>query len=124
MRTIGKGFTMIELMVALAIIAMLLTLVAPRYLHQEAKAREAALRYNLHMLRKTIDDFHADKGHYPENLAVLVDQHYLRAIPVDPITGRADTWLPSAPQNHGNGVHDVRSGAREQAIDGTRYADW
>ncbi|MCY1548747.1 type II secretion system protein G [compost metagenome] len=115
---------MIELMVALAIIAMLLTLVAPRYLHQEAKAREAALLYNLHMLRKTIDDFHADKGHYPENLQALVDLHYLRAIPVDPITGRADTWLPSPPQDHGNGVHDVRSGTRERAIDGTHYADW
>ncbi|MCY1305282.1 hypothetical protein D9M70_550780 [compost metagenome] len=103
---------------------MLLTLVAPRYLHQEAKARDAALLYNLNMLRKTIDDFHADKGYYPENLQALVEMRYLRAIPVDPITGRADTWVPSPPQNHGNGVHDVHSGARERAIDGTRYADW
>ncbi|MCY1494810.1 type II secretion system protein G [compost metagenome] len=120
----GRGFTMMELMVALAIIALLLTLVAPRYLQQEAKAREAALLYNLQMLRKTLDDFNADEGHYPATLQALVESRYLRAIPVDPITGRADTWRLKTPDDQESGIYDVGSGAQELALDGTRYADW
>lgn len=120
----NNGFTMIELMVALTIIALLLTLVAPRYLNQEAKARDTALHYNLQMLRKTIDDFKADKGRYPESLQALVENGYLRAVPEDPVTGRADSWITVAPQNLGSGVYDVRSGAQGLARDDSRYADW
>jgi general secretion pathway protein G len=120
----SKGFTMIELMVALAVIALLLTLVAPRYFNQEAKARESALLYNLQMLRKTIDDFHADKGHYPATLQALVDARYLRAIPPDPINGRIDAWQLIPAQDASSGIYDIKSGADGQALDGTRYAEW
>ncbi|WP_410478691.1 competence type IV pilus major pilin ComGC [Pseudomonas sp. zfem003] len=123
MRAVSRGFTLIELMVVLAVIALLLTLVAPRYLSQEDKAKETALTYNLHMLRKTIDDFHADKGSYPDTLQRLVEERYLRSIPVDPITGRADTWRLVPPQE-GSGVYDIHSGATDVASDGSRYADW
>lgn len=115
---------MIELMVVMAVIALLLTLVAPRYFNQEAKARESALLYNLQMLRKTIDDFHADKGHYPETLQALVDARYLRAIPQDPINGRADAWRLIPAQGESIGIYDIKSGAEGQALNGTRYSEW
>ncbi|WP_269433240.1 type II secretion system protein [Halopseudomonas litoralis] len=119
-----QGFTMIELMVALAVIALLLTLVAPGYLNQEARAREEALRYNLHMLRKTLDDFHADKGRYPEKLDDLLSNKYLRAIPPDPMTGRNDSWKLIAAEGNQAGIYDIKSTAQGQALDGTRYVDW
>lgn len=119
----NKGFTMIELMVVLAVIGLLLTLVAPRYLGQEARARENALLYNLQMLRKTIDDFHADKGQYPQSLQALVEAHYLRAIPPDPVTGRSD-WRTIPARDNADGIYDIKSSAEGQAWDGTRYADW
>ncbi len=115
---------MIELMVVLAVIALLLTLVAPRYLGQEAKARENALLYNLQMLRKTIDDFHADKGEYPETLQALVEARYLRGIPPDPITGRNDEWRVILLQDGSGGIYDIKSSADGLALDGTRYTDW
>ncbi|SDS21166.1 type II secretion system protein G (GspG) [Halopseudomonas litoralis] len=115
---------MIELMVALAVIALLLTLVAPGYLNQEARAREEALRYNLHMLRKTLDDFHADKGRYPEKLDDLLSNKYLRAIPPDPMTGRNDSWKLIAAEGNQAGIYDIKSTAQGQALDGTRYVDW
>ena len=119
-----QGFTMIELMVVMAVVALLLTLVAPRYFNQEAKAREGALLYNLQMLRKTIDDFHADTGHYPDTLQALVDARYLRAIPQDPINGRVDTWRLIPAQGELRGIYDIKSGAEGQALNGTRYSEW
>lgn len=118
------GFTMIELMVALAVIALLLTLVAPRFLNQETRAREEALRYNLHMLRKTLDDFHADKGHYPDKLDDLISNKYLRAIPPDPITGSNANWQLVAAEGNNAGIYDIKSTADGLAQDGTRYVDW
>lgn len=115
---------MIELMLVLAVIAMLLTLVAPRYFHQERLAREDALQYNLLLLRKTLDDYRADKGEYPQSLQALVAERYLRAIPDDPVTERSDTWRTLAESGRNGGVYDVKSGASGAASDGSRYADW
>ncbi|GAA6133197.1 prepilin-type N-terminal cleavage/methylation domain-containing protein [Halopseudomonas sabulinigri] len=119
-----RGFTMIELMVVLAVVALLLTLVAPRYFHQEELAKEQALQYNLQMLRKTLDDYKADKGKYPRSLQELVTTRYIRVIPPDPLTGSADSWL-LIPEEHGKqGIYDIKSAARGVASDGSRYADW
>lgn len=115
---------MIELMLVLAVIAMLLTLVAPRYFHQEALAREKALHYNILVLRKTLDDYKADKGSYPPSLQALVGERYLRAIPEDPVTGRNDGWITIPPPGSNGGVYDVKSSAPGIASDGSRYADW
>lgn len=115
---------MIELMVALAVIALLLTLVAPRYLNQEARAKEEALRYNLHMLRKTLDDFHADKGRYPEKLEELISNRYLRAIPPDPMTGSDASWQLVMVDGRKGEIYDIKSAAQGTAQDGTRYVDW
>ena len=137
------GFTLIELLVVMAIIATLLSVVAPRYFRASDDAREAALKANLLSLREAIDHFHGDRGTYPETLSDLVDRRYLRAIPVDPISGSAETWkllppperpaekptsantferLPTANKVQADavetGIYDVRSGAIGTTRDG------
>ena len=118
------GFSLIELLVVLAAIALLLSIVAPRYVHHVDRAREAALRSNLAALRDAIDKFHADRDSYPEKLADLVDARYLRAVPVDPLTERDDTWRLSPARGQSKGIGDVHSGATGAGIDGRPYADW
>ncbi|MDR7335400.1 general secretion pathway protein G [Kinneretia asaccharophila] len=115
---------MIELLVVLAAIALLLGIVAPRYVSHVDRAREAALRSNLAALRDAIDKFHADRDSYPDKLADLVEARYLRAVPVDPVTERDDTWRLSPPRGQAKGIGDVRSGAAGAGPDGRPYADW
>ena len=121
----NSGFTLIELLVVLAIVSTLLLLVTPRYFQRVDVAQEAVLRDNLRTLRQVLDGFHGDHGRFPESLQELVDQRYLRALPVDPITGSSDTWsLLPAPEGLKGAVYDLRSGASGTARDGTAYADW
>jgi len=120
-----KGFTLIELMVVMTIIALLLTLAVPRYFHSIDKAREATLHQDLVTMRDAIDKFHGDNGHYPGSLEELVSRKYLLAIPPDPITGDASTWvIVNSDSSSEPGVYDVRSGAPGTAADGSRYGDW
>lgn len=112
-----------ELLVVLAIIATLLALAAPRYFQHIERSKEVVLRENLATMRDAIDQYHADTGRWPESLATLVDKRYLRAVPVDPVTERKDTWI-EVPPKEGSGVQDVRSGAEGTALDGTPYAEW
>ena len=118
------GFSLIELLVVLAAIALLLSVVAPRYVHHVDRAREAALRSNLSALRDAIDKFHADRDSYPEKLAELVDARYLRAVPIDPVTERDDTWQLMPAPGRTKGIGDVHSGAAGAGIDGRPYANW
>ena len=116
---------MIELLVVLAIIALLLTIAAPRYFGGIAKAKDNVLRENLYTLRQSIDQFYADKGHYPATLDELVTQHYLRQIPVDPIVENNTSWTTVAPTNASTGaVFDVKSAAPGKGLDGTSYSSW
>jgi general secretion pathway protein G len=125
MRRRGLGFTLIELLVVMAVIGLLLSIAAPRYLHQVDHSRDVVLRHNLDGLRQAIDQFHSDKGHYPKALQDLVDGRYLRAVPVDPITERNDTWVMVLPAGDpGPAWFDVRSGARGNGGEGTNYASW
>lgn len=120
-----RGFTMVELLVVLAVVALLLSLVAPRYLHQADRAREAALKENLVSLRSSLDQYYADKGRYPERLEQLVEARYLRAIPEDPVTRERSTWQVVTLNEEGLvGIYDVKSGAPGSALDGTAYASW
>lgn len=123
--TNAKGFTLVELLVVLAILALLLTLAAPRYFISLERAKEAALQHDLNAVRENIDKFYADKGRYPESLEDLVEQKYIRKLPVDPITGKDTTWVlvPPEPPMVGN-VYDIHSGSTAIAKDGSRYADW
>lgn len=124
LRTAPRGFTVIELVVVLAVIALLLSIVAPRYVHSVDGAREAVLRHDLKTMRDAIDRFVADHGRHPEGLAELVTRRYLRDVPEDPLTGLATTWVLLPPADGSPGVADVRSGAPGTAADNTRYAAW
>jgi general secretion pathway protein G len=120
-----RGFTLLELLVVMAIIATLLTIAVPRYLRSLQRSREAVLMQDLTALRESIDKFYGDTGKYPPTLAELVDKHYLRAIPVDPIVRTADKWiLVNSDDPEDNGVKDVKSGAEGKGENGVPYVAW
>jgi general secretion pathway protein G len=123
--TKGKGFSMIELMVALAILATILSLAAPRYFGNIDSTKESVLREDLYVMRDAIDKFFADTGKYPDTLDELVVRKYLRAIPTDPYTQSTKSWVVTAPADTSNGgVFDVHSAAPNKARDGTWFKDW
>ena len=121
------GFTLIELVVVFAILALLVSIAVPRYFAHVDRAKEATLKQNLSVMRDAVDKFYGDKGRYPDNLDEMVSQRYLRSIPLDPITESAATWitLPPPPEAEVKGeVYDVKSGAEGKAADGTEYREW
>lgn len=119
------GFTLIEMLVVLAIVATLLTLALPRYFGSVDRAKESVLRENLHIIRESIDKFYGDNGRYPNDLAELVDKHYLRSLPVDPVTESNQSWVAIAPPVTERGsLADVKSGAVGSSKGGSNYADW
>jgi general secretion pathway protein G len=121
---VRRGFTLIELLVVLAIIATLLALAVPRYFQHIERSKEAVLRENLATLRDAIDQYHADAASWPPTLESLAEKRYVRAVPIDPLTERSDTWQVLPPPDGGTGVYDIRSGAEGTATDGTAYGDW
>lgn len=119
------GFTLIELMVVMAVVATLLSIVAPRYMASVEKAKEAALRTNLRLTREAIDKYKADTGSYPSHLQRLVEARYLREMPFDPVQENDTSWnLLPPPDGLGNGIYDLKSSAEGTAIDGTPYSKW
>lgn len=119
---VRRGFTLIEVLLTLAIIALLLSIAAPRYFSGVARADEAVLKENLFILRDAIDKHFADTGRYPASLADLASKKYIRAIPTDPITRSDGTWIVIPPADSTLGsVYDVRSGAPGQARNGKLY---
>jgi len=122
MRLRCRGFTLIELLVVMAIVATLLTIAVPRYFGSLAHSREVALKENLKVLRLSLDKFSGDKGRFPDALDELVTEKYLRAVPVDPITESALTWVPVLDSaGEGRGIIDVRSGAPGLNREGLAY---
>ena len=119
-----RGFTLIELLVVMAVLAVLASLVAPRYMDKIDTARETVLRQDLVGMRTAIDQFYRDQARYPQTLDELVTKRYLRAIPVDPVTDSAATWIVVPPKDGSKAVFDVKSGARQRARDGSDYASW
>ncbi|QGH61998.1 type II secretion system protein [Serratia proteamaculans] len=117
-----KGFTLIELLVVMAIIATLMTLVAPRYFQQTERAREVVLKHNLNTLRISLDQFRRDHIDGPETLQELVDKGYLRQLPQDPITRKNDSW--SVDDDEQGQIVNVHSGSTEKSLEGTAYAQW
>jgi general secretion pathway protein G len=121
----SRGFTMIELMVTLAIVATILTLAAPRYFGNIDKTKESVLREDLFVLRDAIDKYYADKNRYPDTLKDLVTEKYLRGIPVDPFTQSSNSWVIVPAQDATLGVvTDVKTSAPNTARDGTWLKDW
>jgi general secretion pathway protein G len=124
------GFTLIELMIVMAIIAILVGIAIPVYNRAITRARESVLKNNLFTLRTVIDEYTYDKGKAPQNLQDLVGDGYLRVIPVDPMTGSSDSWkvimedaLTAVNQTE-PGIFDVRSGSDKTSLEGTPYAEW
>jgi general secretion pathway protein G len=126
----SAGFTIIELLVVLALISILASMGMAQYRNAQVHAREAVLKADLFDLRDAIDQYYADKGQYPSTLDALVSDGYIRKLPVDPFTNAANTWqtVPSEPDPNNPsaaiGVYDVKSGSDRTALDGTKYADW
>ena len=122
-RKSSRGFTMIEMVIVMAIIALLASLALPRYFSSLDRSKEVVLLENLHTTRQIIDKFFSDTGRYPESLGELVEKKYLRALPVDPITGSTATWVYITPEPPYKGqVYDIRSGARGQMRDGRAFS--
>jgi prepilin-type N-terminal cleavage/methylation domain-containing protein len=132
------GFTLIELMIVIAIIGILATIAMPALKDMPRRANEAVLKTNLRTIRDLIDQYYGDQGHYPESLEVLVEKGYARQVPYDPLTKSFESWKlvfeepdllaepaeTDLPEGGEPGIIDVRSGSPLISLDGTPYADW
>jgi len=145
-RRLQAGFTLIELLIVIAIIGILASMAVVQLRQTPKRAKEAALRQNLYVLRNCIDQYFTDKGKYPANLQALVDDGYIRRIPVDPMTDSDTSWVEeqaasdvkeggagggtggtggTADDPAGtSGISDIKSGSPESALDGTKYSEW
>ena len=138
-RRLGQaGFTLLELIIVVAIIGILATIAMPALKDMPRRANESVLKTNLRTLRDMIDQSYGAQGHYPESLEVLVEKGYVRMIPYDPLTKSATTWQliyeepdplvepaeTDLPEGGEPGIIDVRSGSPLVALDGTAYATW
>ena len=125
-----RGFTLIEILIVITLLVVLATVGMPTYQNSARRAREATLKEDLFRMRDAIDQYYADKTKYPQALADLVSEGYLREVPKDPITDSRDTWTTVAAEPDANnpaaepGVYDVKSGSEETSMEGTKYSEW
>jgi len=124
------GFTLVELMIVMAIIGVLLTVAIPSYMGAVRQAREAVLKEDLHTMRSAIDSYTADKQKAPQSLDDLVTEGYLKEVPVDPMTRSKETWATATSDTLSSvdqtdpGINDVHSGSQDQGSDGQPYSSW
>jgi general secretion pathway protein G len=125
----ARGFTLIELMVVMMIISILIGMAAVLYTGTIKRARESVLRQDLQTMRQAIDNYTLDKQQAPQSLEDLVEAHYLREIPIDPVCQQKD-WVTHigdtvlSPDQTSTGVDDVHSGCEQNGSDGTSYTTW
>jgi general secretion pathway protein G len=125
-----SGFTLIELMIVMAIIGILITLAIPSFVGAIRHAREAALKEDLQTMRTAIDTYTMDKQKGPQSLDDLIQDGYLRAIPEDPMTRSKDTWVTESSDSMVSldetepGITDVHSGSSDTGTDGQPYSSW
>ncbi len=118
-----RGYTLLELMIVVTIVAILATLAQPMWQESVTRAREASLKQTLFTMRDVLDQYRADRGTYPQALAEVVSAGYLRQMPSDPLTRSATTWQEIPSESEG-GVFDVHSGSPLVGTDGTPYNQW
>ncbi len=125
-----RGFTIVEMIIVMTIISIIMSLAIPVYQKSLVRAKESVLKNNLFTMRTVIDEYTYDKQKAPQDLRDLVDAGYLRSIPVDPMTGRSDTWrvvmedsLASVNQSE-PGIYQVLSGSTNKSLEGTSYNEW
>ena len=129
-RRAQSGFTLIELMIVMAIIGILITLAIPSFVGAVRHAREAALKEDLQTMRTAIDTYTMDKQKGPQSLDDLVQDGYIRAIPEDPMTRSKDTWVTDSSEAMYSldetepGITDIHSGSTETGTDGQPYSSW
>ena len=125
-----RGFTLIELMIVMAIVAVLMSVALPIYNRSIIRAKESVLKNNLFTMRTVIDEYTYDKQKAPQTLNDLVSDGYLRQVPIDPMTNTADSWkiIMEDASNTVNqsepGIFDVRSGSEKTSLEGTPYSEW
>ena len=126
----SKGFTLIELTIVMAIIVILASIGLVQYGHSITRSKEAVLREDLFRMRDAIDQYYADKNKYPASLETLVEDKYMREVPVDPFTQSSTSWdLTRSEPEPGNptaepGVFNVHSTAEGTGLDGRPYSSW
>jgi general secretion pathway protein G len=116
------GFSLMEMIIVMAIIGTLAGVVAPAVVFAVHRAREAALQQDLTIMRKLIDDYHADRGVYPPTLQDLVKEGYMRAVPGDPVNGGKPEW--SEVKAKDGGIEDLHSQIKEAGGNGVLYSEW
>ena len=125
-----SGYTLVELMIVMAIISILVSIAVPLYQKALLRSKESILKNNLFTLRTVIDNYSYDKGKAPQSLQDLVTEGYLQKLPVDPMTGNNQTWrtvMEDASQSVSQsepGIFDVKSGSDKMSLDGTAYSEW
>ena len=125
-----RGFTLVELMIVMAIIVILIGVAIPYYQKSVIRAKESVLRNNLFTIRTLIDEYSYDKQKAPQSLQDLVTDGYIRDLPRDPITNASNTWkeiredASQAVNSTEPGLFDVRSGSDKISLDGTSYSEW
>jgi general secretion pathway protein G len=125
-----RGFTLIEMMIVMAIIVILIAVAVPFYQKAITRAKETVLHNNLFAMRSAIDEYSYDKQKAPPALQDLVSEGYLHEVPRDPITQRNDSWKiimedsSQAVNSAEPGIFDVRSGSDKTGLDGTKYSEW
>jgi len=124
------GFTLIEMMIVMAIIVILIAIAVPFYQKALTRAKESVLHNDLFAMRSAIDEYTYDKQKAPKGLEDLVSDGYLRDVPKDPITQRNDSWkiimedAGQAVNSADPGIFDVRSGSDRVSLEGTKYSEW
>lgn len=118
-RTKARGFTLFEVLIVLTLLGLIAGLAYPSVTKAIQRSREASLKTTLMSTRTALDDYYADKGHYPDAFSTLVDERYLRRAPFDPITQSTDWTL-----ERDDGIVDLHSQSGERSLNGTYYREW